>query len=64
MILIYLQDYPFKVKKNHPLDYIRQYPHLRARTKSFASLLRIRNAAAMALHSFYQVVTISDIELV
>jgi asparaginyl-tRNA synthetase len=47
-------DYPFKAKKKHPLDYIRQYPHLRARTTTFASLLRMRNEAAMALHTFYQ----------
>ena len=54
-LILFSQDYPFKAKKSHPLDYIRQYPHLRARTTTFASLLRIRNEAAMALHAFYQV---------
>ena len=51
---IILQEYPFKARKRHGLDYIRQFPHLRARTNSFSSLLRIRHTAAMAVHDFFQ----------
>ncbi|XP_019863373.1 PREDICTED: probable asparagine--tRNA ligase, mitochondrial [Amphimedon queenslandica] len=46
--------YPFKARINHPADYIRQFPHLRARTKKFSSVLRIRNAASIAVHEYFQ----------
>ena len=51
------QDYPFKAHGRHPLEYIRHYPHLRPKTREFSSLLRIRNAATMAVHDFFQVET-------
>ncbi|XP_070554005.1 asparaginyl-tRNA synthetase-like isoform X3 [Ptychodera flava] len=48
------EEYPFKVKTRHSLDYIRQYSHLRCRTNVFGALLRVRNAATMAIHSYFQ----------
>ena len=50
-----LQEYPFKARTRHGLDYSRQFPHLRARTNAFAALLRIRNTATMAVHDYLQV---------
>ena len=47
-------EYPFKLKKHHPADYIRQYPHLRPRTNSFASMLRVRHAAYKAVNQYFQ----------
>ncbi|ESQ42750.1 hypothetical protein EUTSA_v10013096mg [Eutrema salsugineum] len=36
------------------LEHLREYPHLRSRTNSIASVIRIRNALAFATHSFFQ----------
>uniref|UniRef100_A0AAR2LYY1 Aminoacyl-transfer RNA synthetases class-II family profile domain-containing protein n=1 Tax=Pygocentrus nattereri TaxID=42514 RepID=A0AAR2LYY1_PYGNA len=47
-------DFPFKIKERHSLEYIRQFPHLRCRTNSFGSLLRIRSEAAAAIHSYFR----------
>ncbi|XP_061576422.1 probable asparagine--tRNA ligase, mitochondrial [Cololabis saira] len=47
-------DFPFKVKERHPLEYIRQFPHLRCRTNAFSSLLRIRSEATAAIHSYFK----------
>ncbi|MGH0182443.1 UNVERIFIED_CONTAM: hypothetical protein FKN15_009500, partial [Acipenser sinensis] len=47
--------FPFKIKERHPLEYIRQFPHLRCRTNSFGSLLRIRSEATAAIQSFFKV---------
>ncbi|XP_077467716.1 asparaginyl-tRNA synthetase [Stigmatopora argus] len=47
-------DFPFKIKERHKLDYIRQFPHLRSRTNTFSSLLRIRSEAAWAVHSYFK----------
>lgn len=46
--------FPFKIKERHPLEYIRQFPHLRCRTNSFGSLLRIRSEATAAIQSFFK----------
>ncbi|XP_006824041.2 asparaginyl-tRNA synthetase-like [Saccoglossus kowalevskii] len=46
--------YPIKVKTRHSFEYLRQYPHLRCRTNAFGSLLRVRNAATMLIHSYFQ----------
>ncbi|XP_069747084.1 asparaginyl-tRNA synthetase isoform X2 [Narcine bancroftii] len=46
-------DLPFKIKKRHSLEYIRQFPHLRCKTNIFSSLLRIRSGAFAAIHSFF-----------
>jgi len=53
--VVYVKDYPFKAHKHHSLDYVRQFPHLRPRTLFFGALLRIRNAATMAVHKYFQV---------
>ncbi|KAL4658622.1 putative asparagine-tRNA ligase, mitochondrial isoform X1 [Arapaima gigas] len=47
-------DFPFKVKERHGLEYIRQFPHLRCRTNTFSSLLRIRSEATSAIHTFFK----------
>ncbi|KAL6471283.1 hypothetical protein MHYP_G00199330 [Metynnis hypsauchen] len=47
-------DFPFKIKERHSLEYIRQFPHLRCRTNSFSSLLRIRSEATAAIHSYFR----------
>jgi len=52
---VYVKGYPFKPNKQRNLDYVRQFPHLRPRTLFFGALLRIRNAAAMAVHKYFQV---------
>ncbi|XP_066444345.1 asparaginyl-tRNA synthetase [Eleutherodactylus coqui] len=48
------QDFPFKIKERHPPEYVRQHPHLRCRTNTFASLLRVRSAATLAIQQFFQ----------
>ncbi|KAK8737023.1 hypothetical protein OTU49_004763, partial [Cherax quadricarinatus] len=48
------ETYPFKARKVHVPEYVRQYPHLRARTSSFASLLRVRSQTKMAIHQYLQ----------
>lgn len=50
-----LQDFPFKIKERHGLEYIRQFLHLRPRTNAFSSLLRIRSQATAAIHSYFKV---------
>lgn len=47
-------EFPFKVKKRHNPEYLRQFPHLRCRTNSFSSLLRIRSEATAAIHSYFK----------
>ena len=49
------RDYPFKARTSHSLDYLRQLPHLRPRTSTFSAVLRLRNAATMAFHQYFQV---------
>jgi asparaginyl-tRNA synthetase len=45
-------DYPI-LKTNLSFEHLRAYPHLRARTKTFASIFRIRHSMLMATHTFY-----------
>nr|XP_056714593.1 probable asparagine--tRNA ligase, mitochondrial [Euleptes europaea] len=45
--------FPLKYKTRHPLDYLRQFPHLRCRSNSLSALLRIRSEATAAIHSFF-----------
>ncbi|XP_074788815.1 asparaginyl-tRNA synthetase isoform X5 [Athene noctua] len=47
-------SFPLKMKKRHPLEYVRQFPHLRCRNNTLGSLLRIRSEATAAIHSFFQ----------
>lgn len=37
-----------------PLEFLRNYVHLRPRTNTFSSVARIRNALAYATHTFFQ----------
>lgn len=46
--------FPFKVKEHHPPEYVRQFPHLRCRTNTFSSLLRVRSEATSAIHEFFK----------
>uniref|UniRef100_A0A663ENG8 asparagine--tRNA ligase n=1 Tax=Aquila chrysaetos chrysaetos TaxID=223781 RepID=A0A663ENG8_AQUCH len=47
-------SFPLKTKERHPLEYVRQFPHLRCRNNTLGSLLRIRSEATAAIHSFFQ----------
>ncbi len=46
-------DYPLQ-KKRHSFEFLRQIAHLRPRTNTFGAVARIRNAASMAVHRFFQ----------
>ncbi|XP_074839443.1 asparaginyl-tRNA synthetase isoform X4 [Carettochelys insculpta] len=46
--------YPFKPRERYPLEYSRQFPHLRCRTNMLSSLLRVRSEATAAIHSFFK----------
>ncbi|XP_068833003.1 asparaginyl-tRNA synthetase isoform X7 [Capricornis sumatraensis] len=46
--------FPVKYKERHPLEYLRQYPHLRCRTNVLGSVLRVRSEATAAIHSFFK----------
>jgi asparaginyl-tRNA synthetase len=48
------KSYPFKLGTRHGPEYTRQFPHLRCRTNSFSSVLRVRNTATMAVHEYFQ----------
>ncbi|VEN50308.1 unnamed protein product [Callosobruchus maculatus] len=45
--------YPFAPRKHYPPEYIRQYLHFRPRTNKFASLLRVRSAATVAIYEYF-----------
>ena len=40
-------------KKGHTLEFLREIAHLRPRTNTFGSVLRIRHALAFAIHKFF-----------
>lgn len=42
-------EYPFAPRKKYDPDYIRQYLHLRSRTRGFSSLLRLRDLATAVI---------------
>lgn len=46
-------DYPLQ-KKQHSYEFLRTQQHLRLRTNTFGAVLRVRNAAAAAIHEFFQ----------
>ena len=46
-------NYPLNAKRPS-LEYLRDYLHLRPKTNLIPSMARIRNALAMATHSFFQ----------
>jgi len=45
--------YPLQ-KKRHSFEYLRSIAHLRPRTNTVGAVLRVRNAAARAIHEFFQ----------
>jgi asparaginyl-tRNA synthetase len=45
-------DYPLQ-KKRHSFEYLRTIAHLRLRTNTFGAILRVRNAASMAVREFF-----------
>ncbi len=65
------EHYPLQ-KKRHSFEFLRTIAHLRPRTNTFGAVARVRNAAAMATHLFFQqrgflyvhtpVITASDCE--
>ncbi|MDE0909928.1 MAG: asparagine--tRNA ligase [bacterium] len=64
-------DYPLQ-KKRHSLEFLRTLGHLRTRTNTLGAVLRVRNAATVAIHNFFQaqgfinlhspIITLSDAE--
>ncbi|WP_434341839.1 asparagine--tRNA ligase [Mycoplasma putrefaciens] len=48
-----IEDYPLQ-KKEHSAEFLREIAHLRAKTKKFNSIFRIRSTAAYAIHKFFQ----------
>jgi asparaginyl-tRNA synthetase len=46
-------DYPLQ-KKRHGFEFLRTIAHLRPRTNTLGAVLRVRSAAASAIHSFFQ----------
>ncbi|MFQ6026987.1 MAG: asparagine--tRNA ligase [Dehalococcoidia bacterium] len=47
------EEYPLQ-KKRHTLEFLREIAHLRPRTNTFGAMARVRNAAAYAIHRFFQ----------
>ena len=47
------KDYPIQKKKQN-MEYLREFPHLRARTNTFNAVFRVRNVLATAAHDFFQ----------
>ncbi len=45
--------YPLQ-KKRHSFEFLRTIAHLRPRTNTFGAVARVRNAAATAIHQFFQ----------
>ena len=48
-----IEMYPL-AKGKLPMDYLRRYAHLRARTSSFGSIFRIKSAISEATHLFFK----------
>ncbi len=46
-------SYPLQ-KKRHSFEYLRTIAHLRMRSNVFGAVFRVRNAAAYAIHRFFQ----------
>ena len=44
--------FPLQPKK-HSLEFLREIAHLRFRTKTFASVFRVRNSLSFAIHKFF-----------
>ena len=46
-------DYPLQ-KKGHTVEFLRDHAYLRPRTNLFNAVFRVRNAAAYAIHKYFQ----------
>ena len=46
------EQYPIQPKK-HSLEFLREKAHLRIRTATFSSIMRVRSALAFAVHEFF-----------
>ena len=46
------ETYPLQ-KKGHTLEFLREIQHLRPRTNTIGSVFRVRSAAALAIHRFF-----------
>lgn len=46
-------DYPLQ-KKRHSFEFLRSIAHLRGRTNTLGAVMRVRNACATAIHTFFQ----------
>lgn len=46
--------YPFQSEYDISLKYTRQFPHLRPRQNTTASVLRVRNCVEMSIHEYFQ----------
>lgn len=49
-----LDGYPFLPRKEYSSDYIRQYLHMRPRTKTFSSIMRLRDLASNAIRDHFR----------
>lgn len=49
------EKFPFRPRKSYNSDYVRSHLHLKPRLTKEAALLRVRNAALVAVHSIFQV---------
>lgn len=47
------EDYPIQPKR-HTREFLREVPHLRARTNLFNAVFRVRSLLAHAIHEFFQ----------
>ena len=47
------QDYPLQ-KKGQSVEFLREYAYLRPRTNLFKAVFRVRSAAAIAIHNYFQ----------
>lgn len=47
------ETYPLQ-KKRHTFEFLREIAHLRPRSNTFGAVARMRNAAAFAIHDFFQ----------
>ena len=47
------EGYPLQ-KKRHSFEFLRTIAHLRPRTNTIGAVFRVRNAASMAIHEFFQ----------
>uniref|UniRef100_A0A2P2I9N4 Asparagine--tRNA ligase-like n=1 Tax=Hirondellea gigas TaxID=1518452 RepID=A0A2P2I9N4_9CRUS len=46
-------SYPFAIRQSVPMDYVRQFQHVRSRTNTFSSILRLRAQTRACLTEHY-----------